>query len=70
MRFVQSSMTNATVLQNYVYKTKIGSNQLAMDIAKYYLAKAKVSKSHTFVTVFEKKMAKFQNMCFKNKKNV
>ena len=51
MRFIQSSMANATVLQNYVHETKIGSKQLAMDIAKYYLAKAKVSKSHTSVTV-------------------
>ena len=55
MRFVQSSMANATVHQNYVHETKIGSKQLAMDISKYYLGKAKVSKSHTSVTVSLKK---------------
>ena len=55
MRFIQSSMANATVFQNYVHETKIGPKQLAMDIAKYYLAKAKVSKAHTSVTVSLKK---------------
>ena len=69
MLFIQSSMANATVLQNNIHETKIGSKQLAMDIAKYYLAKAKVSQSHTSVTVsLKKKLSKFQKVCFKNKK--
>ena len=58
MRFMPSSMANATVLRNYVDETKIGSKQLAMDITEYYLAKAKVSKSHTSVTVSLKKIVK------------
>ena len=70
MRFIQSSMANATVLQNYVHETKIGSNQLAMDIAKYYLAKAKVSKSDTSVTVSLKKNCQNFKTCASRTKRI
>lgn len=55
MRFIQSSMANATVLRNYVHEKKLGTKEIAMEIAKYYLAKSKISKSHTSITVSSKK---------------
>ena len=61
MRFIQSSMANATVLQNYVHE---------IYIAKYYLVKAKVSKSHTSVTVSLKKIFKISKSVLQEKKNV
>ena len=71
MRFIQSSMANATVLRNYVHGTKVGSKQLAMNIAKYYLAKAKVSKSHTSVTVrLKKNCQNFKKCASRTKKCV
>ena len=41
-----------------------------MDIAKYYLAKVKVSKSHASVTVNLKKNVKISKSVLQEKKNV
>ena len=46
LRFIQSSMTNATVIHNSVHEKKIGTKYMALELAKYYLARKPTTKLH------------------------
>lgn len=71
LRLIQSSMTNATVLYNLVNEKKIGTKDMALGLAKYYLAKAQKTGVHKSVSVekkkkcanFEKCATRTQKMC-------
>ncbi|XP_066599987.1 piggyBac transposable element-derived protein 3-like [Prorops nasuta] len=46
LRLIQSSITNATVLRNLVHANKVGTKQIALEIAECYLAKYKLKNIH------------------------
>ena len=71
LRFIQSSMTNATVIHNLVHEKKIGTKDMALELAKYYLARKPTTKLHKSVSMklkkkcenFEKCATRTQKMC-------
>lgn len=69
LRLIQSSISNATVLRNLVHANKLGTKQIALELAEHYLAKSKFKKVHEIVNVVTKRNCNnFKNVTKEHKK--
>ena len=58
-RLIQSSITNATVIRNLVHENNVGTKNISLEIAKYYLDKHKNEKVHESIIVVNKRYCKY-----------
>lgn len=62
-RLIQSSITNATIIQNLVDENNVGTKYISLEIAKYYLDKHKNEKVHESIIVVKKRYCEYASKC-------